>query len=338
MHEGVLVANAEAGDPPLVHVRHVAIGDVHAAPAARVGVVAVIEKLEPVEVVQIPADGGVGAVDLQRVQRLVPARVSRGFEQSERAVRKVAVKNTGVVDGDFLLLAGGGVHALLDERLGDGGNVGNAAVEPDGGVDAVGEQVAGDATAGGRGVQTPKTFAALGEIGADGPVLQEVGAVMKNLAELAAIDNLLGQGDGRDAPVVVPDRIRHTGFLHGIDHRRAFLGGAGQRLFAKHHLTRLGGGDGYLSVLIVGCANVDGVNVIALDQLAPISFVTLVAPLFGEGFGAILRAAAHRLEHRPMAEIREKVTNALVPVRVSPAHEAVADESNVKGFLFAHDL
>ena len=104
------------------------------------------------------------------------------------------------------------------------------------------------------------------------PVLQEVGAVMKNLAKLAAIDNLLGQGDGRDAPVVVPDRIWHTGFLDGIDHRRTLLGGAGQRLFAQHHLTRLGGGDGYLSVLIVGCANVDGVNVIALDQLAPISF------------------------------------------------------------------
>ena len=51
MHEGVLVADAEAGDPPLVHVRHVAIGDVHAAPAARGGVVAVVEKLQPVEVV-----------------------------------------------------------------------------------------------------------------------------------------------------------------------------------------------------------------------------------------------------------------------------------------------
>ncbi len=51
MHEGVLVANAEAGDPPLVHVRHVAVGDVDAAPAARVWVVAVIEKLQPVKVV-----------------------------------------------------------------------------------------------------------------------------------------------------------------------------------------------------------------------------------------------------------------------------------------------
>ena len=34
MDEGVLVADAETGHPPLVHVRHVAVGDVHAPPAA----------------------------------------------------------------------------------------------------------------------------------------------------------------------------------------------------------------------------------------------------------------------------------------------------------------
>ena len=34
MDEGVLVADAETAHPPLVHVRHVAVGDVHAAPAA----------------------------------------------------------------------------------------------------------------------------------------------------------------------------------------------------------------------------------------------------------------------------------------------------------------
>jgi len=32
---------------------------------------------------QIPADRGVGAVDLQRVQRLVAARVTGGFKQAE---------------------------------------------------------------------------------------------------------------------------------------------------------------------------------------------------------------------------------------------------------------
>ena len=64
MNESMLVADAQAGHPPLIHVRHVAVGDVYAAPTAGGGVVAVVEKLEPVEVVQIPADGGIGAVDL----------------------------------------------------------------------------------------------------------------------------------------------------------------------------------------------------------------------------------------------------------------------------------
>ena len=80
MYEGMLVADAEAGDPPLVHVRHIAVGDVHAAPTARVGVVAMVKKFESVEVVQIPTDGGVCAVDFKRVKRLVAARVSGGFK------------------------------------------------------------------------------------------------------------------------------------------------------------------------------------------------------------------------------------------------------------------
>ncbi len=83
MDKGVLVADAQAGHPPLVHVRHVAVGDVHAAPAACGRFVAVIEELQTVEVMQIPADGGVGAVDLQRVQRLVAAGVPGGFKQAE---------------------------------------------------------------------------------------------------------------------------------------------------------------------------------------------------------------------------------------------------------------
>ena len=135
--EGVLVADAEAGDPPLVHVGHVSVGDVHGAPAAGVGVVAVIEELESVEVVQNLSDGCVGTVDFKCVQCLVTARVSGGFKQAQRTILKMAVKKTGIIDGDCLFLTSGGVDALLDERLGNSGHVGDAAIEPKGGVDAV---------------------------------------------------------------------------------------------------------------------------------------------------------------------------------------------------------
>ena len=48
MDEGVFVADAKTGHPPFVHVGHVAVGDVHAAPAASSRLIAVIEKLEAV--------------------------------------------------------------------------------------------------------------------------------------------------------------------------------------------------------------------------------------------------------------------------------------------------
>ena len=105
------------------------------------------------------------------------------------------------------------VLAFLDERLGHRGDVVDAAVEPDGRVDAVGEQVAGHAAAGRRGVEPPQAGAALRQVGGDRPVLQEVGAVVEDAAELAFVDELLGERDGRDAAVVVPDDVRHAGLL-----------------------------------------------------------------------------------------------------------------------------
>ena len=338
MDEGVFVADAKTGHPPFVHVGHVTVSDVHTTPAASGRVITVIEVLEAVQIVQIPADGGVGAVDLQRVQGLVAARVPGGLKQAERSIVEVTMEDTGVVDGDFLFFAGGGVDTLFNERLGHGGYIIDAAVEPDSCVDTVGQQIASHAAAGCGGVEPPEAFAALREIGTDGPVLQEVGSVMEDLAEFAALDDLLGEGDSGHAAVVVPHGIGDAGFLHGLDHRHTFLGSAGQWFFTQHHLAGFGGGDSYLGVLIVRRADIDGVDVVALDQFAPIGFVALVAPLFSEGLGLVFGAAAYSLEHGAMAEIVKEVADALVTVGVGTAHEAVAHQSDIEGFLFAHLL
>src|ERR1019366_3956044 len=45
--EGVLVANLQSRDPPVLHVRMVAIGDVNALPAAQLSLIAMIEELQP---------------------------------------------------------------------------------------------------------------------------------------------------------------------------------------------------------------------------------------------------------------------------------------------------
>ena len=52
MDERVLVADLQAGHPPVLHVRVIAVGDVHAAPSAEAPLVAVIEPLQAVQIVE----------------------------------------------------------------------------------------------------------------------------------------------------------------------------------------------------------------------------------------------------------------------------------------------
>ncbi len=155
---------------------------------------------------------------------------------------------------------------------------GDAAVEPQGGVDAMGEQVAGDAAAGGGHVQPPESRPALRQVRVDGPVLEELGAVVEDLAQPALVDQLLGQGDGGHAAIVVPDHVRHAGLLDGLHHLEPFGAVHGQRLFAQDHLAGRRRGQGDFGVGVVRRADVDHVDVLALDELAPVGFDRFVAP------------------------------------------------------------
>jgi len=105
------------------------------------------------------------AVDLEGIQGLVAARVAGRFKAGQRAVVEAAHEGAGVVDAHLLDLARQVVLALLHERFGHGVNRGQRPVEPQGGVDAVSEQIAGDAAAGGGHVQTPQASASLGQLG-----------------------------------------------------------------------------------------------------------------------------------------------------------------------------
>jgi len=64
----------------------------------------------------------------------------------------------------FSFFAGERVFAFLDERLGHGVDILDPAVEPERGIDAMREQIAGNAGAGNFDVETPETRAALREI------------------------------------------------------------------------------------------------------------------------------------------------------------------------------
>ena len=101
----------------------------------------------------------------------------------QRAVREPAQERAGIVDADRLDLAGQGVLPLLDEGLGHRRDFGDRAVQPERRVDAVRQQIAGDAAAGDADVQPPQPLAALRQVLRDRPVLQELRAVVKDAAE-----------------------------------------------------------------------------------------------------------------------------------------------------------
>ena len=157
---------------------------------------------------------------------------------------------------------------------------------------------------------------------------------MENLPELAGVDDLLGEGDGGDAAVVVPHGVRHAGLLDFADHFLTLRTVEGERFFAQHHLAGARGGDGDLGVRVVGGDDVDGVDVGALDELAPVGLGGFKAPVIRVGFEFGGIAAAGGLEDGDERGV-EKLRRVVVGVRVGAAHKAVADDTDVE-VLFCH--
>jgi len=332
--EGVFVTEAEAGNPVVAGIRVIAIGGVDGGPAAAVAGDAVVEIAEVVEIVKIPSERFLFAVDFEGVQRFVAAGVTSGFEDGERAVFKPGEEGAGIVDGDRVFGTGFGMDALFDEGFGHRGNGNDFAVDPAGGVDAVSKKVTGYAGACGCCIEAPETGAALGKFFGNGPVLQEIRAVVENAAEFASVDDVFRQGHGWEEPVVVPNEVWQTGFFDGFDHFLTLLAVEGEGFFAKDHLAVFDALKGDLGVGIVWCANVDGVNVIAFDEFAPVGLVGGVAPFFGKGGDFFLIPTANDLANRYVLGV-EKVGHLRVGVRVGATHEAITDEADAD--FFFHD-
>src|SRR5579859_6565424 len=106
-----------------------------------------VEVAEAMQVVKVPSGGGALAVDFKGEKGFVSTGVAGGFEDGHGAVGEAAEECAGVVDLDWLDVAGEVVFAFFDEGLGHGGDFGDGAVEPKGHVDVVGEEIAGDAAA-----------------------------------------------------------------------------------------------------------------------------------------------------------------------------------------------
>ena len=307
----------------------VAVGAVNAAPTATIAGHSVIEVRKPIEIVQVPRQRLVLAVDLEGVERLVAARVTGRLKHRHRTILETREKRARVVDLHRLLLAGCGVNALLDKGLGHRAHRNDVAVDPTRSVDAVRKQIAGDPRACDLGVEAPEASAALGEIRGNRPILQEIGAVVEDLSELASVDDVFRQRDRGKESIVVPNEIRQLRLLDSLHHRLALLSVERERLLTQDHLAMLDAGERDIHVRVVGRADVDGVDVLAGNELTPVGFNGARVAVGGELTDLGFVTTTHRLQHRLAASL-EEVRNLTDRIRVRAAHESVADQADAQ--------
>src|SRR5690606_17788219 len=131
----------------------------------------------------------------------------------------MAMENTGIVYTYFLDFSRPGMHPFLDKRFRNRGYILDPTVQPHGGIYTMCQKVPGYPGAGRLVIQAPGSLAALGQIGINGPILEEIGTVMEYLAQFTGIDKLFGQGNRGNSAVIVPDRIFYPRFFYGINHR-----------------------------------------------------------------------------------------------------------------------
>jgi len=93
---------------------------------------------------------------------------------------------------------------------------------------------------------------------------------MENASQLSFFDELLGECHGGGPAIIVPNHVWHSGLLDGLHHGLALLAIHRERLFAKNHLASFGGSDGNFRVSIVRAADVDYIDIFAVDELSPV--------------------------------------------------------------------
>ena len=344
--EGVFVADGVGVGPPGGGVGVIGgVADVDAAPAGGFAGFGAAEEAEPGEVFEVDGDRPFFAVNLDAVFILISGGKSRGFKRTDRAAFEAGQKKGGVVDVYFAFSGFGagdgatgeaavgalrGEDAFLDEGFGDGaGDFGDfVAGDESGHVDDVGAEVTVGAAAGNFFAEAPDE----GDFGA-GPVLEVVGADVVDAAEAAFFDELVGEGDGGDAAVGVPDeRFALFGFFGGVAHLAGVAQGGGKGLFAGDVFAGFEGGEGDVEVLVVGGGDVDEVDVRIGDGVFPVCGCVLPAPAGFEGFEGCGVAGADGVHDGVAGEV-EEFRGFEEGVAVGAAHEFLADEADGCGEL-----
>jgi hypothetical protein len=158
---------------------------------------------------------------------------------------------------------------------------------------------------------------------------------MVDAADAALLHQLVGESDGGDAAIGVPDEgFAFRMLFCGIVHYFCFGEGAGEGFFAGDVFAGGEGGESHFEMPIVGGGDVDEINFWVGDGLLPVGGGILPVPFFLEAleFGGV--AAADGMHDWVGCEIEEFV-HFQIGVAVGTAHEFLADEADVDR-LFWH--
>ena len=158
---------------------------------------------------------------------------------------------------------------------------------------------------------------------------------MEDAAELSLFDHLLGKGQRRHAPVVVPDHVGDARALHRLDHAPRLGERASERFLARHHLAGLRGGDSDLGMRVIGTGDVDKIDVVAPDQFAPVGLMRAETPLGGKipRLGFVARADSDQLCARFLGK---EAPHLMIGIRMGTAHEAGTHEPNPQAPVRRH--
>ena len=86
----MLIANRQTRNPPVGHIRVIAVSHMHTLPAPLRTIVAVVENLEPVEIMKVPLQAHIFAIDFKGVERLMAPGITGAFKQPQRAILEMA--------------------------------------------------------------------------------------------------------------------------------------------------------------------------------------------------------------------------------------------------------
>ena len=170
------------------------------------------------------------------------------------------------------------------------------------------------------------------------PVLQVLRPHVPDVPIRPVGDHAPGQGDGRDPAVGEPDHRLHdprAGRLGRRGHRLGLGDGVGQRLLAQHVLAGGERRDGDLGVGVAGGADVDEVDVVALDSAPPVGLDCSPSRAARPPLPRAARSRPPTTASPAAAAGRRNPAGGAPGLRVRGAHERVADHADPQGRLSA---